>query len=263
MITTERLTEIRALAEKATDGPWCVESCGEKGDGSNMVGVAFGPDDPDCKRPLSGWVSDDDWADAKGDPIYGAVQQETLVAECAHRNGNANRDASFLAALDPQTVISIIDEVIASREIALRARGFIERMLGSDEVTAGRTSGVMDAEAMEAARQHVSLYGDLEADTVSARLAMKFARALLRTASTEREAWQDISTAPKDGTRILLCKIVGHPEHPTALWWACSGHWSDKWKNWNDGVEPSGLAGPTHWMPLLAPPTSRREGGGT
>jgi hypothetical protein len=78
------------------------------------------------------------------------------------------------------------------------------------------------------------------------------ARQLLR--SIERSApahgWRDISTAPKDGSRIMLAKIVGHPDHPTALWWAVSGRWSDKWKNWNDGVEPSGLAGPTHWMPL-------------
>ena len=65
--------------------------------------------------------------------------------------------------------------------------------------------------------------------------------------------WQDISTAPKDGTRILLAKIVGHPSHPTALWWAAAGHWSIRFDNWNDGVEPAGLAGPTHWMPLPTP----------
>lgn len=66
--------------------------------------------------------------------------------------------------------------------------------------------------------------------------------------------WRGIESAPKDGSRVLLGKIVGHPSHKTALWWAVAGYWSERWKNWNDGVEPSGLAGPTHWSPLPKPP---------
>lgn len=66
--------------------------------------------------------------------------------------------------------------------------------------------------------------------------------------------WQGIESAPRDGTRMILAKFVGHPAHETALWWAVAGHWSDKWQNWNDGVEPCGLAGPTHWMPIPTPP---------
>ena len=64
--------------------------------------------------------------------------------------------------------------------------------------------------------------------------------------------WRPIETAPKDGTRILLAKIVGHPDHATALWWASIGHWSSKWNNWNDGIEPSGFVPPTHWLPISA-----------
>jgi hypothetical protein len=60
---------------------------------------------------------------------------------------------------------------------------------------------------------------------------------------------QPIDTAPRD-RRIVLAKIVGHPDHPTALWWMTLGSWSEKWKNWNDGIEPSGLAGPTHWADI-------------
>lgn len=70
------------------------------------------------------------------------------------------------------------------------------------------------------------------------------------------ERWQPIATAPRDGTKVLLAKIVGHIDHPTAIWWVVQGFWSDKWHNWNDGIEPSGLAGPTHWMSVpraLAP----------
>ena len=72
--------------------------------------------------------------------------------------------------------------------------------------------------------------------------------------------WRPIETAPKDGTKILLGKIAGHPDHPTALWWATSGFWSDKWGNWNDGIEPAGLASPTHWQPLPEPPKQEKQG---
>lgn len=77
---------------------------------------------------------------------------------------------------------------------------------------------------------------------------------ILSALSPERKepGWRDIASAPRDGTKILLAKIVGHPDHPTALWWATRGYWSDKWKNWNDGFEPSGLADPTHWLPMSA-----------
>lgn len=60
--------------------------------------------------------------------------------------------------------------------------------------------------------------------------------------------WHPIETAQKDGTDLILSKWVGHSDHTTALWWITRGHWSSRFNNWNDGVEPSGLAGPTHWM---------------
>lgn len=64
-------------------------------------------------------------------------------------------------------------------------------------------------------------------------------------------AWRIIDeNTPRDGTRILLAKIVGHPDHETSLWWATVGHWSSKWNNWNDGIEPAGLVPPTHWLPI-------------
>ena len=69
------------------------------------------------------------------------------------------------------------------------------------------------------------------------------------------EPWQDIASAKKNGTRYLLAKIIGnplnYPDDPTkVIWWACIGCWSNQWHNWNDGIEPSGLAGPTHYLPL-------------
>lgn len=69
---------------------------------------------------------------------------------------------------------------------------------------------------------------------------------------------------PKDGTRILLAKFdwahgLGaffprlDDNLTYGLWWVSAGYWSDKWENWNDGIEPSGLAGPTHWAEITLP----------
>ena len=60
--------------------------------------------------------------------------------------------------------------------------------------------------------------------------------------------WKPIEKAPRDGTPLILSKWVGHVDHPTAFWWIVRGYWSVKWNNWNDGMEPCGLAGPTHWI---------------
>jgi len=96
-------------------------------------------------------------------------------------------------------------------------------------------------------------------------------------APSEPMAWMPIETAPKDGSKILLAKHgwscdMGDAAYGSAewkqrlgdatrqkysLWWCCSGSWSEKWGNWNDGTEPCGLAGPTHWMPLPAPPQEK------
>lgn len=59
--------------------------------------------------------------------------------------------------------------------------------------------------------------------------------------------WQPIGTAPKDGTRVLLCSAADSDQRPTievAEWdakdsvWACGGGW----------FEPDEVS---HWMPEL------------
>lgn len=83
--------------------------------------------------------------------------------------------------------------------------------------------------------------------------------------------WKPIETAPKDGTKIILAKYgyvkggsfaewpkEGDPQIWT-LWWVVQGFWSEKWNNWNDGIEPAGLAGPTHWRPRFVPPAPTEQ----
>lgn len=99
-----------------------------------------------------------------------------------------------------------------------------------------------DAEAREAAAEIASLRAQLE----DARRA---------------DEWQDISTAPKDGTELLLA----HSEAVFSGWWHDGGSagWTDGSTNHYDDYC---LLHPTHWRPLPAPPalqsTDGKEVGG-
>lgn len=74
--------------------------------------------------------------------------------------------------------------------------------------------------------------------------------------------WLPIETAPKD-VKIILAKIGPILSTiPPSVWWVSSGWWSPKWMRWWDGIEPSGFAGPTHWMPIPQPPTNAQSGRG-
>lgn len=89
----------------------------------------------------------------------------------------------------------------------------------------------------------------------------KWTAALAAAPQPPEEGWLDISTAPKDGTRILLARCgLNEAGEDFGIWWACAGSWSARWKNWNDGIEPCGLADPNYWMPLPAPPKPIKEG---
>jgi hypothetical protein len=67
--------------------------------------------------------------------------------------------------------------------------------------------------------------------------------------------WQDISTAPKDGTPVLLW---GQQEgrSPFVGRWQDAGWGEFEWCEHTTGLEACGPAHePVYWMPLPAPPT--------
>ena len=60
-------------------------------------------------------------------------------------------------------------------------------------------------------------------------------------------AWQPIETAPKDGTRVLLC--IDHGEWGDKVW---TGLWGDGWMVSYGKARTE----PTHWMPLPKAPAN-------
>lgn len=123
----ERLAEIAARAEKATEGPWAIETCGEKGDGSDIVGVVFRPDiDGNCKQPLSGFLESYD--DAGNEIEY---YRDEEVAEFEHRTRNPHWNALFCAHArsDIPWLLSELEAADARRLTALNELRAIRKSL--------------------------------------------------------------------------------------------------------------------------------------
>lgn len=79
--------------------------------------------------------------------------------------------------------------------------------------------------------------GWAEATSILADLAEELARA------RDRIDWRPIETAPKDGTRVLLCCTGGAGSVSDGCFY--NNAWSWEW---------AGVVDPTHWAPLNLPP---------
>lgn len=109
------LTAIKKrLAEATVDTAlaWGYESCGEKGDGSNVIGVLFHPDDENAESPLLG----------RCDPIYDEETDEfrdyyqyELIAEVEHRTRSAGAVAEFISHA-PTDIFALLAEVECLRK---------------------------------------------------------------------------------------------------------------------------------------------------
>lgn len=117
-LTSAALADLKAKAKAATPGPWCAESCGEKGDGSNIIGVAFEADDQDCKKPLSGWLRAFD--DAGNEIDYYRDQE---VAQIEHRADNPGHNTDFVIAANPETILRLIAMIERRDEQIEKLRG--------------------------------------------------------------------------------------------------------------------------------------------
>lgn len=102
--------------------------------------------------------------------------------------------------------------------------------------------GVLERVALAIRREYIDITGKSFLPKTSIRLA----KAALAATPKHIDGWQDISSAPKDGTKIRL-KDENEKE--------IVGFWSKHWKIWGDGIREFW---PTHWLP--APPTVKSEG---
>lgn len=68
--------------------------------------------------------------------------------------------------------------------------------------------------------------------------------------ATPAEGWRDISTAPKDGTRVLL---GGKKE------WIAIGNYLEGF-GWQDSTDGASVR-PSYWMPLAPPPSGTKDAG--
>lgn len=85
-----------------------------------------------------------------------------------------------------------------------------------------------------------------------------------RCTTPDREAWQPIETAPRDGTPIIGCTF--HPQlmhlyAPCTIFWATYHPNSEGEKTWRtSAICGNKMKGVTHWMPLPAAPASDKGG---
>ena len=78
----------------------------------------------------------------------------------------------------------------------------------------------------------------------------------MKTTSTELP-WQDIATAPKDGTRVLVVAAIGESDRRGRRDRAMIAAWREQFVNRFAWVDDCGHARqPTHWAPLPALPAT-------
>lgn len=202
-LSTERVAEIRALAEKATPGPWEVED--EQNDGNFGGG-------PDCN---SGYKS---YAVVAGnktvvDTLNSDLAEIEEDGDCEDGSWRysrwdevGRRNAAYIAALDPQTVLALL----ASHE-ALRAE--VEAMRAQIEASQQRRLEIGDDIKDKLAQK----LADAELTTARTDAAQRMRERCAEVADDEANGWKDIlASAAKRAQSAALLSAVGYQGDPEA-----------------------------------------------
>lgn len=90
---------------------------------------------------------------------------------------------------------------------------------------------------------HIARHGSLDSFMIRAGLLLE----IIDRANTRSSGWEDIATAPKDGTHILACWVLkGGPPLFGVVFWDSLGSWIENAEK---------VSGFNHWMPLPSPPS--------
>lgn len=106
-MTPEQINELRELAQKATQGPWSA--------------VSRGPY----------WNEEEgDVEDAAGRDVSGVEFVKPLADQDVTRGQCWFRDAQYIAAANPQTILALLDELESQQTAHAEACGTINRLAG-------------------------------------------------------------------------------------------------------------------------------------
>lgn len=87
------------------------------------------------------------------------------------------------------------------------------------------------------------------------------AATIIQQAIDKAQAWQPISTAPKDGTLICIWADYMQDGPWMAYWFVYKHRIGQGIEGWNTGTDVApDWAAPTHWMPLPQPPQTDNGG---
>ncbi len=126
---------LRALAEKATPGPWSMRRARERGHDFENI-------------PVTGHM-----AGRLGGPTYVPHYEDSILAR---------HDARFIAALDPTTVLTLLTELDAARKEAALLGSAMDKMRVMHSETCRRLDDELSAARAELAKRSED-YWDLSA----------------------------------------------------------------------------------------------------
>ena len=196
-------------------------------------------------------------------PEGGAITSESAAAFYEQAFGVKLTDSAQIGGvlrlcnLAANAVTSECSKVTSeySEQPQVQGEAYSERFYGS-----GEDRGWWIVRGGLVKREHVAFLGE----SVSPEEVSKVVAELNAAHPQATEpAWRPIETAPKDGTRILVCKakdVDGNPMGDSfglfvqrAEWWE-----GDGWIVYCSLVhEPQCFFDPTHWMPLPAAPEAK------
>jgi hypothetical protein len=126
----------------------------------------------------------------------------------------------------------------------------------AEEIRLGVQAFILETASIERDARVSELTRDEIEGLVHAVLATRALQPAAPEQIAEGEGWQPISTAPRDGTRIIVTRTAPTGRNPAKIVWGAEG----APQGWRWRQQKVIRFEPTHWRPLPAPPTNESAG---